>query len=78
MPAEFQSAAVELFNANGDSLATVIKSSCCSHNGGRDHRFFDRTAASLVGEPLPLTVRYAFPSGRNVCLEVAVPTDRLD
>ena len=78
MPAEFQRAELTVLNANGDSTATVIKASCCDHNGGRDHRFLSRSASSLAGEPLPLTVRYVFPEGRVVCLEVGNPNQRLD
>ena len=78
MPAEFRNASFDLLNANGDSVAHVIRQGCCDHNGGRDHRWLSRSAGSLAGEALPLTVRYTFSSERVVCLEVGSPTSRLD
>lgn len=78
MPSDYRNAEFSIHNSNGDTVAYVIKRSCCDHNGGRDHVYINRSASSLAGESLPLTVRYEFNANRVVCLEVANPTVRMD
>lgn len=78
MPGEYRNADFSIYNASGDVAATIIRRHCCEHNGGRDHVYISRTASSLAGESLPLTVAYDFGNGRVDCLEVGSPTSRLD
>ncbi|MDC0358609.1 hypothetical protein OAO01_07315 [Oligoflexia bacterium] len=78
MPGNYRNADFSIVDSRGKSVASVLKRHCCEHNGGRDHVYLNRTASSLAGENLPLTVRYEFSASSVDCLQVKTPTWRLD
>lgn len=78
MPPEYRNAELEVFNVHGEVVDGPIIRNCCEHNGGREHAWLSRSAESLAGAGIPLTVRYRFPDGFTDCRTVPNPTQRYD
>jgi len=78
MPSSYQSASVQVLDANGNEVASVIRTGCCDHNGNRMHWWWSRSAASLAGESLPLTVKFDLGNGTVDCRTVPDPRQRYD
>lgn len=78
MPPQYQGATFEVLNSRGEFVDGALIRDCCSHNGGREHIYLTRTAESLSGAGVPLTVRFGFPDGFVDCRVVDVPTQRYD
>ncbi len=78
MPAQYQEAEIDVLNSRNEVVAGPIMRNCCSHNGGREHAWLDKTAESLAAAGPPLTVRFMFPNGFTDCRVVPDPTQRYD
>ena len=78
MPSSYRSASVSLHDSAGNQVASVIRERCCDTNGNRAHWWWSRSASSLAGESLPLTVRFALPNGTVDCRVVSDPRQRFD